>query len=324
MNKKKLINEFNGESVLSADQFTTEHLEALFDLVMRVQLNHAISDKKQRKLCKGLTLTNLFYEPSTRTSSSFMAAMQNLGGSVIPINEVSYSSVVKGESLRDTVRTLALYSDVIALRHPTVGSAREASRVSRVPIVNAGDGIGEHPTQSLLDLYTIFRRLGRCEKLNVTFIGDLKNGRTVHSLIKLLSKFEGNTINCMSPEQLALSNDFNDSIAGHIWQTVYNRINNQALVDSDVVYVTRVQKERFSDVQEYEKIASKNEFGFNSSYLNFLKNDAIIMHPFPRVNEIAESVDSDHRAAYFDQIHNGLFVRMALLALVLGRADLIR
>jgi aspartate carbamoyltransferase len=268
-------------------------------------------------LLKGKILANLFYEPSTRTSSSFTSAMERLGGSVIPINEVRYSSVSKGESLPDTIRTLECYVDVIVLRHPEVGSAALAAAYARKPIINAGDGIGEHPTQALLDLFTIVEELGEVDGLTVTMLGDLKYGRTVHSLARLLSLYDIR-INYVSPDILRMPPDvLADLHEKQTPQAEYESLD-IPLPDTDVLYVTRVQKERFSDPEAYEK--AKGAYIITPATLTKAKDQMIVMHPLPRVNEISMDVDSDPRAAYFRQMEYGLYLRMALLAMVLGKA----
>ena len=306
---------FYGRDILSVNQFKRSDLEYIFGVA------HEMREMVERigtfDLLKGKILANLFYEPSTRTSSSFTAAMERLGGSVIPINEVRYSSVSKGESLPDTVRTLECYADVIVLRHPEVGASALAAKYASKPIINAGDGVGEHPTQALLDLFTILSELGQVDGLTVTMLGDLKFGRTVHSLARLLSMFDVR-INYVSPEILRFPAEIIEEIAQkNIPQNEYFSLE-EALPDSDVLYVTRVQKERFNDLSEYESV--KNEFIINPETMQLAKERMIVMHPLPRVGEITMEVDEDPRAAYFRQMESGLYVRMALLALVLGKA----
>jgi len=278
-------------------------------------------------LLKGKILANLFYEPSTRTSSSFTAAMERLGGSVIPINEVKYSSVSKGESLPDTIRTLECYADVIVLRHPETGSAAIAAKAARKPIINAGDGVGEHPTQALLDTFTIFEELGpsgalrtssgQVDGMTVTMLGDLKYGRTVHSLARLLSLFKVK-LNYVSPDILKMPKEVMDEVTKKgILQKEFGRLE-EVLPETDVLYVTRVQKERFEDPADYEKV--KNSFVVDTEIMKAAKKEMIVMHPLPRVTEISMDFDDDPRAAYFRQMEYGLYVRMALLAMVLGKA----
>lgn len=306
---------FYGRDILSVKQFSREDLEYIFDVA------HEMREMVQRigtfDLLKGKILANLFYEPSTRTSSSFTSAMERLGGSVIPINEVHYSSVSKGESLPDTVRTLECYADVIVLRHPEVGASALAAQYAQKPIINAGDGIGEHPTQALLDLFTIVEELGEVDGLTVTMLGDLKYGRTVHSLARLLSLFSVK-INYVSPAILRMPPEIiNEINAKGIPQAEFDRLE-AVLPETDVLYVTRVQKERFSDLGEYENV--KDAFVITPETMQLAKDRMIVMHPLPRVGEISMEVDRDPRAAYFRQMEYGLYVRMALLAMVLGKS----
>jgi aspartate carbamoyltransferase len=268
-------------------------------------------------LLKGKILANLFYEPSTRTSSSFTAAMERQGGSVIPINEVRYSSVSKGESLPDTVRTLECYADVIVLRHPEVGASALAAQYARKPVINAGDGVGEHPTQALLDLFTILSELGEVDGMTVTMLGDLKYGRTVHSLARLLSLYNAR-LQYVSPEILRMPSEIiAELVEAGIPQQEYTSLD-PVLRNTDVLYVTRVQKERFEDLSAYESV--KDAFSITPTTLESAKERMIVMHPLPRVGEISLEVDADPRAAYFRQMEYGLYVRMALLAMVLGKA----
>jgi aspartate carbamoyltransferase len=267
-------------------------------------------------LLKGKILANLFYEPSTRTSSSFTSAMERLGGSVIPINEVRYSSVSKGESLPDTVRTLECYADVIVLRHPETGSAALAAKYARKPIINAGDGIGEHPTQALLDTFTIREELGAIDGLTITMLGDLKYGRTVHSLARLLSLYNVR-LNYVAPEVLRMPDEIIEELPRTLPQAQYTTIDD-VIRESDVLYVTRVQKERFESEAAYESV--RGTYVISKETLKQAKSKMIVMHPLPRVGEISMDVDDDPRAAYFRQMEYGLYVRMALLAMVLGKA----
>jgi len=305
-----------GKDILSVKQFSHDDLQYVFGVA------HEMRGMVERigtfDLLKGKILANLFYEPSTRTSSSFTAAMERLGGSVIPISEVKYSSVSKGESLPDTVRTLECYADVIVLRHPETGSAALAAKYARKPVINAGDGVGEHPTQALLDAFTIVEELGRLDNLTVTMLGDLKYGRTVHSLARLLSNFNGVRLNYVSPEILRMPREVIDEVgAKGIPQHEFSALD-QVLPETDVLYVTRVQKERFEDQAVYESV--KSAFVIDPEIMKAARQDMIVMHPLPRVGEISVDFDDDPRAAYFRQMEYGLYVRMALLAMVLGKA----
>jgi aspartate carbamoyltransferase len=304
-----------GQHILSVAQFARADLEYIF--AVAEDMHTMVERVGTFDLLKGKILANLFYEPSTRTSSSFTAAMERLGGSVIPINEVRYSSVAKGESLPDTVRTLECYADVIVLRHPETGSAAIAAQYARKPIINAGDGIGEHPTQALLDLFTLREELGTIDGLTVTMLGDLKYGRTVHSLAKLLSLFNVK-VHYVSPDILRMPAELMAQLAEKGLPQAEHSTLDGVLPETDVLYVTRVQKERFENLDEYESV--KNAYIISPETMTRAKPKMALMHPLPRVGEISPSVDSDPRAAYFRQMEYGLYVRMALLAMVLGKA----
>jgi aspartate carbamoyltransferase catalytic subunit len=307
---------FYGRDIISVRQFSRLDLDNIFGVAR--EMEEMVRRVGSFDLLKGKILANVFYEPSTRTSSSFTAAMERLGGSVIPINEVRYSSVSKGESLPDTVRTLEAYADIIVLRHPEVGSAELAAKYARKPIINAGDGVGEHPTQALLDLFTIQEEMGRIDGLTVTMVGDLKYGRTVHSLARLLTLYNIR-LNYVSPDILRMPEYIIEEIKsrGSIPQAEYSKLE-EIIAESDVLYVTRVQKERFEDASAYESV--KSAFIISPETMKMAKEDMIVMHPLPRVGEITMEVDDDPRAAYFRQMEYGLYVRMALLAMVLGKA----
>lgn len=306
-----------GKDIISVKQFNRADLEYVFGVAHEM---HGMVDRIGTfDLLKGKILANLFYEPSTRTSSSFTAAMERLGGSVIPINEVKYSSVAKGESLPDTIRTLECYADVIVLRHPETGSAAIAAQAAHKPVINAGDGTGEHPTQALLDTFTIFEELGggQIDGMTVTMLGDLKYGRTVHSLARLLSLYKVK-LNYVSPEILRMPKEVMDEVSAKgIPQKEFDALE-KILPETDVLYVTRVQKERFEDPAAYEGV--RGSFVVNPEIMRAAKKEMIVMHPLPRVGEISPDFDEDPRAAYFRQMEYGLYVRMALLAMVLGKA----
>jgi len=306
---------FYGIDIISVKQFDRGQLTYIFDVAH--EMYEMVARVGSFDLLKGKILANLFYEPSTRTSSSFTSAMERLGGSVIPINNVSYSSVTKGESLPDTVRTLEAYADVIVLRHPEVGSSALAAKYAKKPVINAGDGIGEHPTQALLDLFTIQEELGRVDGLTVTMMGDLKYGRTVHSLARLLSLYDVR-LNYVSPDILKMPSEIEDELAEKgIPQETHTDLM-AVLPDTDVLYVTRVQKERFEDPTQHENL--KGSYVVTAETMTHAKNEMIVMHPLPRVWEIDMAVDEDPRAAYFRQMEYGQYIRMALLAMVLGKA----
>lgn len=310
-----LTSGFYGQDIISVRQFTRENLEYIF--AVADEMRAVVKRVGSTDLLKGHVLACVFYEPSTRTSSSFIAAMSRLGGSVIPINEVRFSSVTKGESLPDTIRTLESYADVIVLRHPEVGASQVAAEYARKPIINAGDGVGEHPTQALLDLYTIRSELGNLDGLHVAMVGDLRYGRTVHSLARLLCLYD-TRMTFVSPEILRLPLDVHNDIrsCGHQVNESYNV--QDAISDIDVLYVTRVQRERFADQAQYEAV--KDYYVITPELMAGAKERMIVMHPLPRVNEISYALDNDPRAAYFRQMENGMYIRMALLAAVLGKA----
>lgn len=317
---QKIAGDYLGKSIVSIEQFATPDIDILFDEANRLQTT------TERGLCypyqDGRILTNLFYESSTRTSSSFAAAMQRLGGGVIPINDVNYSSVSKGENLPDTVRTLAQFSDAIVLRHPEEGSAATAAQYSDKPVINGGDGIGEHPTQALLDLYTIQREQGRLENLRVALVGDLKHGRTVHSLARLLMGY-GATLTYVAPEGFEMPAELVTRIEQAGIQQVATDDIASAVTDQDVLYVTRLQSERMggrTDLHGRNRRAKlQDSYRITPEVMDKASPTATLMHPLPRVGEIDMAVDTDPRAAYFRQVHNGLYIRMALLNLVLGK-----
>jgi len=306
---------YYGKDILSVKQFNKSDLTYIFDVAH--EMREMVARVGSFDLLKGKILANLFYEPSTRTSSSFTSAMERLGGSVIPINEVKYSSVSKGESLPDTVRTLECYADVIVLRHPEMGASAMAAKYAKKPVINAGDGVGEHPTQALLDLFTIVEELGLPDGKTITLLGDLKYGRTVHSLSRLLCLFDVK-LNYVSPEILKMPPEIIDEIAEKKIPQNQHASLDPVLKDTDVLYVTRVQKERFENLDNYEKV--RGAYIINKKLMEGAKKDMIVMHPLPRVGESSEDFDEDPRAAYFRQMEYGLYVRMALLAMVLGKA----
>ncbi len=306
--------DLRNRDVLTAAQFSREQIERLFDhaddFATRLERGERL------RLLDGKLLATVFYEPSTRTRLSFEAAMQRLGGGVISVAEAkSASSVAKGESLPDTIRTIASYADAIVLRHSEVGAAQVAASVSDVPILNAGDGAGEHPTQALLDLYTMRRERQEIDGLSVALVGDLKNGRTVHSLARALSLFKVD-FTFISPAVLAMPAAVTDFLREHGFAVEETNDLASTLRKADVIYMTRVQKERFQDPHEYEKL--KHFFILNRDLVSSAKKDLLVMHPLPRVDEIATDVDSLPNAAYFRQAKNGVYIRMALLAEVLG------
>ncbi|KAI9271295.1 hypothetical protein BY458DRAFT_586549 [Sporodiniella umbellata] len=303
---------FYGKHILHTSQFDRNDLHLLFAVAQ--EMRNLVELYGSIDLMKGRVISTMFFEPSTRTSSCFEVAMKRLGGEVTTVDSSSCSSL-EGETLDDTVRTLGCYTDLIVLRHPQPGSAQSASKYAKVPVINAGDGTEEHPTQAFLDVFTIREELGTVNGLTVTLVGDLKNGRTVHSLVKLLSYYQV-TINYVSAEALAMPQSVVDTVsAAGIKQNFYNSLD-EVIGNTDVLYMTRIQKERFSSDKEYFKV--KDSFILNNTVLSKAKKHMIVMHPLPRVNEIEPEVDFDQRAAYFRQMRYGLYVRMALLALVMG------
>ena len=303
-----------GKDILHGNQFSKKDIDAI--IKNAAFFEKELKSKGSLNLLKGKILATLFFEPSTRTRLSFEAAMQRLGGGVICMGAVESSSVAKGETLSDTARTVAQYADVIVVRHPRMGSAKEAADAVDIPVINAGDGAGQHPTQALLDLYTIRKELGSLKNLKIALVGDLKNGRTVHALVEILSHF-GVRFYFVSPDLLRMP----EEVAVRMKEKGCEVIETDDLVmaasKSDLVYMTRIQKERFADVSEYEKV--KGSYILNREFLDRLKKKITILHPLPRVDEIHPEVDSYPGAAYFRQMRNGVFVRMALLAMILGK-----
>ena len=308
------VSRFDGMDILSVKQFKHRDLDIIFDVAR--DMREMVDRQGAVDILKGKLLSNLFYEPSTRTSSSFAAATQRLGGNVIQINNVTFSSVSKGEELRDTIRSMGSYSDAIVLRHPDEGSADIAAEVSEKPIINAGDGIGEHPTQALLDIFTIVEELGTIDGLTVTMLGDLKYGRTVHSLAKLLALYDVK-LNFVAPDLLKAPTALVDSLIESGVGPCKHVDLDSIISETDVLYVTRVLQERFVDLSVYEKV--NRSYAVNVDTMDIAKERMIVMHPLPRVDEISRAVDKDPRAAYFRQMEYGMYVRMALLALVFGK-----
>lgn len=309
-------NNFIGQDILSVEQFSRKDLDFLFKLAGKMK--KIVERRGGIKILTGKVMTALFYEPSSRTFGSFVAAMQRLGGGVIPLQGMVYSSVAKGESLPDTVRTFECYSEVIVIRHPEVGSAKIAAQAAQVPVINAGDGVGEHPTQALLDLFTIINNLGKLDGLEVAMVGDLLNGRTVHSLSKILAKMDKVCLTFVSPRLLKLPQEIKDHLTGKKIKIKETESLDEAVKTADVVYMTRVQKERFTDLAEYEKV--KDSYIMTPEVLSRAKKKMLLMHPLPRVGEISPEVDKDARSVYLShQMRSGLYIRMALLAAVLGK-----
>ena len=296
--------------------FTLEETTRLMDLADRIALDPAAyQDVAARK-----KLATLFYEPSTRTRLSFEAAMLNLGGKVLGFPDAGVSSAAKGETVADTIRVVSCYADIAAMRHPKEGAPLRASRYSRIPVINAGDGGHSHPTQTLLDMLTIRRRKGRLDRLTIGFCGDLKFGRTVHSLIKSLARYEGMRFVLISPEELRVPDYIiHEFLELRGIEFVETRSLEQAMPELDILYMTRVQRERFFNEEDYVRL--KNSYVLTEAKMNLARPDMAVLHPLPRVNEITLDVDDDPRAAYFEQVQNGVYMRMALIMTLLGLKD---
>ena len=303
-----------GRDILHGNQFSRREI----DLVLKVasELEKDLKKKDSLSLLRGKILATLFFEPSTRTRLSFETAMQRLGGGVISMASAESSSAAKGETVADTATTVSQYADVIVIRHPRIGSAREAADAASIPVINAGDGAGQHPTQALLDLYTIRKELGSFRNLVVSMVGDLKYGRTVHALVELLSLFQSRLI-FVSPSSLRMPEEITLQLKGKGIEVNETEDLAEASSESDLLYMTRIQKERFEDLGEYERV--KGRFIIDGEFLKKLQKKIVILHPLPRVDEIHREVDSYPGAAYFRQVRNGIFIRMALLAMIFGK-----
>ena len=308
------MNEFYQQDVISVRDFDKNKFEKIFTATDKII---KMEPKERREIGRGKTLGYLFFEPSTRTRLSFQAAMALIGGTSIGISEISSSSAKKGESLADTVRIMSIYSDILALRHSLDGSSRFAAEISTKPVINAGSGTEEHPTQAIQDLYTIKKEKNKIDGLKIGIIGDLKYGRTVYSLLYALANFDVD-VTLISPESLKIRTDSIYEI-----QKKLSLKESTTLEDSidelDVVYVTRIQKERFPDEEEYLKVKGSYKIGLD--IVNRMKKDSIILHPLPRIDEISTDVDETPQAKYFKQAEFGKFTRAALLSLILNEAD---
>lgn len=296
------------KSLVSITDYSKEEILAILDMAAGFEAN------PNRKTLEGKVIATLFFEPSTRTRLSFETAVNRLGGSIIGFSDASTSSSVKGETLNDTIHMVSCYADAIVMRHPLEGAARYASEVSPVPIINAGDGSNQHPSQTLLDMYSIKKTQGTLENLQICMVGDLKYGRTVHSLLMAMSHFNP-TFKFIAPDELKMPEEYK----------IFCRKNNISYSESndltdnfneaDILYMTRVQKERFQDLMEYERV--KNVYTLKNEMLSNTKNNLKILHPLPRVNEIDTDVDQNEKAYYFKQAQNGLYVRQAIISKVL-------
>lgn len=296
-------------SLVSIDDLTTAEILKILKLAAAFEKNPV------QDILRGKVVATLFFEPSTRTRLSFESAVNKLGGKIIGFTDSSTSSVTKGETLNDTIRTVNNYVDLIVMRHPIEGSARYASEISTVPVVNAGDGANQHPTQTLLDLYSIMKTQGKLENLNICMVGDLKYGRTVHSLMMAMSRWN-TSFNFVAPDELKMPDEYKfylDNLGLKYRETTDL---NSVIDKADIIYMTRVQKERFSDPMEYEKV--KNAYVLHDYMLAETKPGMRILHPLPRVNEINPDVDSNEKAYYFEQALNGVFTRQAIICTLLG------
>ena len=299
----------HNKSLISINDYTRDEILRVLDLAEEFEKNPS------QDILNGKVIATLFFEPSTRTRLSFESAVNRLGGKIIGFTDSSSSSATKGESLKDTIKTVSNYSDLIVMRHPIEGSARYASEVGTVPVINAGDGANQHPTQTLLDLYSIRKTQGKLNDLNLFIVGDLKYGRTVHSLLMAMAHFNA-TFYFISPSELRIPQEYKiylDQLNLKYYE--YSDFK-EKIGDADIMYVTRVQKERFSDPIEYEK--TKNAYVLKNNMLQNTRNNLKILHPLPRVNEISTDVDENEKAYYFIQALNGVYTRQAIISLILG------
>lgn len=301
--------------LIEPKNFTDKEIQDVLDLAERIASN----PEMYSHVADGKKLATLFYEPSTRTRLSFEAAMLSLGGKTLGFSSAEQSSATKGETVADTIRVVGCYADIVAMRHPKEGAPLLASMYAKVPVINAGDGGHNHPTQTMIDLMTIRSRKGKLDHLKIGFCGDLKFGRTVHSLTKALMRYAGNEFWFISPEELRIPEYLEKMLQRQ--NISYHECDNleNVLPELDVLYMTRVQKERFFNEEDYVRL--KDRYILTEEKLNLAKKDMPVLHPLPRVNEIACEVDNDPRAAYFEQVQNGLYVRMALIIALLGLED---
>ena len=305
------MNEFYNKDIISIKDFSKDQLEKIFTSTDKmIQLDSS----QRREICKGKTLGYLFYEPSTRTRLSFDSAMASIGGNSLGISNISSSSTQKGESLADTVKIMSIYSDILVLRHTLDGSSRFASEISDKPVINAGSGTEEHPTQAIQDLYTIKKEKKKIDGLKIGIVGDLKYGRTVYSLLYGLGNYDVD-VRLISPESLRIRSDSTYDIKKNIDFTESTKLEDH-IDDLDVLYVTRIQKERFPDEEEYLKV--KGSYVVGEDLVNQMKDDSIILHPLPRIDEISTEVDKTKNAKYFQQAEYGKYTRATLLGLTLN------
>ena len=297
-------------NLIQPEDFSVKEIDQILNLAEDIMKNPSAYSR----VCEGKLMATLFYEPSTRTRLSFEAAMKRLGGDVIGFSEPNSSSVSKGESLGDTMSVVSGYVDLIVMRHPVAGAASEAIKYTSVPFINAGDGGNQHPTQTLTDLLTIKSLKGTLNNHTIGLCGDLKQGRTVHSLVKAMSRYENNRFVFISPEELKMPDYIKEKIESYLYYETSHL--EETLNNLDLLYMTRIQKERFSDNAEYEKL--KDSYILDAEKMKNAREDMFVMHPLPRVNEISTDVDSDKRAVYFKQATYGMYVRMALIMKLLG------
>lgn len=309
---------FSLNHVYESQQFDKPLLDIVFNKADEMKADLEAADRKYADALKGKIMASLFYEPSTRTRFSFESAMARLGGAILTTeNAKEFSSAAKGESLNDSTHVMCGYADVIVMRHSEPGSAKFAAEVSSIPVINAGDGSGQHPTQALLDLYTIKDSFSKIDGITIAMVGDLKYGRTVRSLSYLLTKYDHIKIYYVSPPVCRMDDDIKEYLTENNIEWIEEDSLEKVLPIVDCVYMTRIQRERFHDPEDYEQAAGK--YILDLEKVRLMKETAIIMHPLPRVDEIPQEVDSDRRARYFEQARNGLFVRMALLLLLLKK-----
>ena len=297
-------------NLIQPEDFSVREIDEILNLAEDIMKNPSAYSR----VCEGKLMATLFYEPSTRTRLSFEAAMKRLGGEIIGFSEPNSSSVAKGESLADTMRVVSGYVDLIVMRHPVAGAAAEAIKYTSVPFINAGDGGNQHPTQTLTDLLTIKSLKGTLNNHTIGLCGDLKHGRTVHSLVKAMTRYEDNRFVFISPEELEMPVYIKDKIKSYSYYETTQL--EQSLRNLDLLYMTRVQRERFTDAEEYERL--KDTYILDKEKMEHAKEDMLVLHPLPRVNEISTDVDDDERAVYFKQATYGMYVRMALIIKLLG------
>ena len=300
----------NAKNLISITDFTKEEYMRIMELAADFEAN------PDQRLLDGKVVATLFFEPSTRTRLSFETAINRLGGEIIGFSDSSSSSVTKGETLHDTIKMVSNYADLIVMRHPLEGSARYASEVSDVPVINAGDGANQHPTQTLLDMYSILKTQERLDDINLFMVGDLKYGRTVHSLLMAMSYFDNPIFNFIAPPELAMPNEYKMYLQSKGMRYFEHTEFTDIISEADIIYMTRVQKERFPDPVDYEKV--KNVYILRNKMLKHTKDNMRILHPLPRVNEIHTDVDSNPKAYYFEQARNGVYTRMAIITHLLN------